>query len=93
MKIIIKSVFFLISFINLVQGQDDFEFDEDFNFDEEVLVTFNATRVISGHSVEVLPSKTFEMRIEHRFGDIAGSNGGYQTMFGFDNVSDMRIAL
>jgi hypothetical protein len=34
MKIIIKSVFFLISFINLVQGQDDFEFDEDFNFDE-----------------------------------------------------------
>ena len=52
MKTIIKGVFFLISFINLAQGQDDFEFDEDFNFDEEVLLTFNATRVISGHSVE-----------------------------------------
>jgi hypothetical protein len=34
-----------------------------------------------------------EMRIEHRFGDIAGINGGYQNMFGFDNLSDMRIAL
>ncbi len=33
------------------------------------------------------------MRIEHRFGDIAGAAGGFQTMFGFDNVSDMRIAL
>ena len=93
MKTIIKSVFFLISIINLAQAQEDFDFDEDFNFDDENPVTFNSSRVISGHSVEVLPSRTFEMRIEHRFGDIAGSNGGYQTMFGFDNVSDMRIAL
>jgi hypothetical protein len=34
-----------------------------------------------------------DFRIEHRFGDIAGSNGGFQNMFGFDMLSDMRIAL
>jgi len=34
MKTIIKSVFFLISIINLAQAQEDFDFDEDFNFDD-----------------------------------------------------------
>jgi hypothetical protein len=34
-----------------------------------------------------------DMRIEHRFGDMAGDFGGWENMFGFDNLSDMRIAL
>jgi hypothetical protein len=54
---------------------------------------FHGTRIINGHSVETLTKGYMEMRIEHRFGDIAGINGGYQNMFGFDNLSDMRIAL
>jgi hypothetical protein len=54
---------------------------------------FYATRIINGHSIETLPKGYMEMRIEHRFGDIGGVNGGYQNMFGFDNLSDMRIAL
>ena len=81
---------FLLSLGSLV-AQDEFDFSDEFEDDHKV--TFNSPRIISGHSVEVLPEKTFEMRIEHRFGDIAGENGGYQTLFGFDNVSDMRIAL
>ena len=54
---------------------------------------FFSTRIINGHSIETLPKGYMEMRIEHRFGDIAGTNGGFQNMFGFDNLSDMRIAL
>jgi hypothetical protein len=54
---------------------------------------FFSTRIVNGHSIETLPKGYMEMRIEHRFGDIAGTNGGYQNMFGFDNLSDMRIAL
>ena len=54
---------------------------------------FFSTRIINGHSIETLPKGYMEMRIEHRFGDISGINGGYQNMFGFDNLSDMRIAL
>lgn len=89
-----SSLFFVLPFLStFVFGQDEFDFESDFEFGSETPITFNSTRIISGHSVEVLPEKTFEMRIEHRFGDIAGDNGGVQTMFGFDNVSDMRIAL
>jgi len=92
MRNIFLKVLFLFSITPFcLNAQDEFDFDTDFELEEPK--TFNSTRVISGHSVETLPEKTFEMRIEHRFGDIAGDNGGYQTMFGFDNVSDMRIAL
>lgn len=61
--------------------------------EEETSYTFSGTRVINGHSVDMLPAKTMELRIEHKFGDIAGTNGGAQSLFGFDNASDMRIAL
>ncbi len=60
---------------------------------EEEPITFASTRIINGHSVETIAKGLMDMRIEHRFGDMAGSNGGYQNMFGFDNLSDMRIAL
>lgn len=55
--------------------------------------TFYSTRVINGHSTETLRKGVMEFRVEHRFGDIAGDAGGVQTMFGFDNSSDIRIAL
>lgn len=55
--------------------------------------TFSSTRIICGHSVETLPAHTMEFRIEHRFGDMFGANGGAQNMFGFDNLADIRIAL
>ena len=95
MTTLIKNSPFLVFSLlaSILLGQDEFDFESDFEFDSGPPITFNSTRVISGHSVEVLPEKTFEMRIEHRFGDIAGLNGGVQTMFGFDNVTDMRIAL
>ena len=55
--------------------------------------TFASTRIICGHSVETLPERTLDFRIEHRFGDMFGVNGGVQNMFGFDNLADIRIAL
>lgn len=60
---------------------------------EEEPKTFASTRIVSGHSIETLEKGIMDFRIEHRFGDIAGSNGGFQNMFGFDMLSDMRIAL
>jgi hypothetical protein len=60
---------------------------------EEEPITFASTRIISGHSVETIAKGITDFRIEHRFGDIAGTNGGVQNMFGFDMLSDMRIAL
>ncbi len=86
----------LFSFYNLHAQEDSLAFDgviegpEEPEFVEEV---FSSTRVINGHSTEMLGKKVLEYRIEHRFGDIAGPNGGAQQMFGFDNSADIRMAL
>lgn len=72
----------------LAQSSDDESTEEAF-----VPKTFASTRIICGHSVETLPKGTMDFRIEHRFGDMFGTNGGAQNMFGFDNLSDIRIAL
>ncbi|MGJ8661373.1 MAG: DUF5777 family beta-barrel protein [Bacteroidota bacterium] len=60
---------------------------------QDVTETFNSTRIINSHSTEVLGKKMWEYRIEHRFGDIAGANGGVQTAFGFDQAADIRMAF
>ncbi len=55
--------------------------------------TFNSTRVINSHSTEMLEKKSMDMKIGHRFGDIAGTNGGVKTLFGIDNSSDIAVGL
>lgn len=55
--------------------------------------TFQSTRIVSAHSVECLRKGVLEFRVEHRFGDLAGTNGGVQNWFGFDNSSDIRLAF
>jgi hypothetical protein len=55
--------------------------------------TFESTRVINGHSIETLRKGVLEFRVEHRFGDIAGADGGIQTLYGLDNSSDIRLAF
>lgn len=61
--------------------------------EEELSPTFHSTRVINTHSVETLEKGVLEFRVEHRFGDIAGDDGGAQTLFGLDNSADIRIAF
>jgi len=61
--------------------------------DNTVEGTFESTRIINGHSTETLRKGVLDFRVEHRFGDIAGSDGGIQTMYGLDNSSDIRLAF
>lgn len=55
--------------------------------------TFNSTRILGSHSIETLYKGELEYRIEHRFGDFAGTNGGAEQAFGFDEAKDIRFAL
>ena len=64
-----------------------------FGYAQDVQETFNGTRILNGHSVETLKKKILQFRIEHRFGDIAGDQGGAQQFFGFDQAADIRFAL
>lgn len=56
-----------------------------------VFQTFKDRRVINVHSVETLPKRKLDVRISHRFGDIAGDNGGFKTVFGLENATDVLL--
>ncbi len=55
--------------------------------------TFKSARIINSHSVEMLERRNMDFRIGHRFGDIAGTNGGISTLYGIDNSSDISVGL
>jgi hypothetical protein len=50
---------------------------------------FKSTRLILTQTTEMVKKNEFNFQIIHRFGDIAGSNGGGQTAFGIDRVNDV----
>lgn len=52
---------------------------------------FKDTRVINSHSVEVLQKRKLDIRIGHRFGDLAGEAGGWQNFYGLENAADVMI--
>lgn len=56
------------------------------------LRTFKDTRVINTHSTETLQQWRLDVRIGHRFGDIAGDRGGFTTFYGLENASDVLFA-
>lgn len=60
---------------------------------EKIYQTFKDTRVINSQSVETLAKRKLDFRVSHRFGDLAGDNGGYKTFFGLDNASDILIGV
>lgn len=96
-KIILLSLFFLsvnYTYCQTEENHSDLEDDiEKPSGPKTVDGTFSSTRVINGHSAETLYKNILELRIQHRFGDIGGATGGVQTLYGFDNVADMRFGL
>lgn len=61
--------------------------------------SFASTRVINNHSNEMLPARSLEFIVAHKFGDMyrLGSDGKIKPnsaeWFGFDNLADVRIAF
>lgn len=95
----IKSAFlFCVLSSSFLFGQnevitDSLELEIDYVEPEEELETYTGTRIVNGHSVETLHKGVLEFRIEHKFGDIAGSEGGVNQLYGLDNAADIRIAF
>ena len=71
----------LLFFANIIFSQD---------FTQQ---TFKDTRVINTHTVETLAKRKLDVRIGHRFGDIAGNNGGWQTFYGLENAADILFGV
>lgn len=85
---------FLLIALNLVFTQWAKGQEKDKNGSQAIapFATFKTTRVINAHSPETNFKRKLDFRVVHRFGDIAGDNGGYHSMFGIDNARDIRIA-
>ncbi len=58
-----------------------------------VIATFKSPQIINGESNETTPKSDLLFVVMHRFGDIAGNNGGVSNFFGLDNSSDILIGF
>ena len=89
MKVLFRLILLcpFISFGSL-SSQEDWDFDKK-NQNKHL---FLDTRAINGHTVKLLEKEVLELRITHRFGEIATTQS-YRTLFGLDNSSDIRIGL
>ncbi len=63
---------------------------------QKVTAMFKTTRIIQAHSIETVKAKTMDVRITHRFGNVYSTRNdvdGVHSFFGFDNISDVRLAV
>ncbi|HOZ87276.1 MAG TPA: DUF5777 family beta-barrel protein [Bacteroidia bacterium] len=60
---------------------------------EFVTATFKTTRLVNLNTIEQVKGGELDFRISHRFDDAGGAAGGISTLYGFDNVTDIRIAF
>ena len=58
---------------------------------ERVIQTFKDDKIVNTHSIETLPARKLDVRIGHRFGDLLGDNGGWPTLYGLENATDVMI--
>ncbi len=79
----ISIAFFLFLFIQL-QGQDN-------STTKYVYQSFKSVKIVNMHSTETIKKKTLDIRIGHKFGDLVGANGGWQTFYGLENAADILI--
>ncbi|MCJ8210993.1 DUF5777 family beta-barrel protein [Mucilaginibacter sp. RS28] len=60
---------------------------------EPVTAAFKSTMLILTPTTETIKKKNLNFMVVHRFGDIAGSQGGGKTLWGLDNSSDIYIGF
>ncbi len=61
---------------------------------EKVMATFKESKIINGQTIETAKAKTMAFNISHLFGNIGVmSNGGVHSLYGLDNVSDIRLGF
>ncbi|HEY1023993.1 MAG TPA: DUF5777 family beta-barrel protein [Sphingobacteriaceae bacterium] len=58
-----------------------------------VIATFKSSRLILSQTTTMVRKGDLDFKVVHRFGDIAGSEGGSETFWGLDNSSDIYLNL
>lgn len=61
---------------------------------ERTIATFKGSKIINVQTTETVKKGTMDFNIAHNFGNIGvQSNGGIHTLYGLDNISDVRIGF
>jgi len=58
-----------------------------------VISSFKNFKIINAQTPMTVPKHNLEFNIAHRFGDIAGTSGGTNTLFGFYSISDILFSF
>ena len=96
MKIILI-LFFASSCTTSLMAQNDLSklFNDSINKKEHlpVIATFKSPHIINSQYNEAIHKHNLLFVVIHRFGDMAGTNGGVKNFYGLDNSSDILIAF
>ncbi len=94
MKKYIALFAFALCLTSVTKAQDDLAAMMSTDASEFVKATFKTTRLNMGHSIETVGAHDLDFRVSHVFGSL-GSNygGGFHNMYGFDQISNIRIAF
>ena len=61
---------------------------------DKVTATFKTTKIVSMQTPQTMGKGELDFRITHRFGNIGlESNGGIHTLYGWDDISDVRFSF
>ena len=61
---------------------------------ERTIATFKGSKIIIVQTTETVKKGTMDFNIAHNFGNIGiQSNGGVHTLYGLDNIADVRIGF
>lgn len=91
LKIIVAGLLMLWAWLPAALAQEDdlLSLIEEEPATEQITNAFKSSRVINGHSMEMIGEGVLDFRILHRFGRV---NQGYQQFFGLDQAS-MRMGF
>jgi hypothetical protein len=57
------------------------------------VVVFESSRLILSQTTETVKKNNLNFMVFHRFGDLAGSQGGGETFFGLDAIADVYVGF
>ncbi|MHB1178848.1 MAG: DUF5777 family beta-barrel protein, partial [Daejeonella sp.] len=58
---------------------------------ETVIASFKSSRLILSQTTTMVKKYDLDFKVVHRFGDVGGTDGGAETLYGFDNSTDIYI--
>jgi hypothetical protein len=86
----------LFVFFSSIKAQDDLLNELENNSEkntEKINFHFKSQYLINAQTTEMLAKGEADFRITHRFGNILGESGGFHTLWGFDQATNIRFSM